>query len=426
MVNKVTLVPVTGANNITNINDNFSKLERVVNDTMLSRKVVVGQPNQVLSPIDMNGQRLINLPDPQTSGEPITFKYVEGVQASVDGLEDLVVQAQGQLTTAQLANQQAQGILVDTRVIQVDVIAKAAQVNTQAGQVAAQAAQVNTQTGQVTASAAAAASSASASAGSAATASTQAGNAASSASAANTSKLAAEAAVTAANASRDAAAVSATNSAGSASAAATSATDAANAAASIDQPFLLNRANHTGTQAISTVVNLQTSLDAKKNKSDNTTIAQGGTGATTAAGARTNLGLGAAAVAAITGAVSQSGGVPTGAIMQRGNNVNGYYHRAADGTQICWQRYNVGSVSITVPALSASLVGSWTYPIAFLNNSDIAVSGSAGFDGGEGFNIRMFAGVNEASVQIQNVTNASKIAAFATTGIYVIAIGRWY
>lgn len=426
MVNKVTLVPVTGANNIANINDNFSKLERVVNDTMLSRKVGAGQPNQVLSHIDMNGQRLTNLPDPQTSGEPITFKYVEGVQASVDGLEDLVVQAQGQLTAAQLANQQAQGILVDTRVIQVDVIAKANQVDAQTGQVAAQTAQVNAQATQVAANASAAAGSASAASGSASSAASHASNAAGSAATANASKEAAEAASATASASKDAAAASAVNSASSASASAQSAIDAATAAGSINTAFLLNRANHTGTQAISTIVNLQTSLNAKKNISDNTTIAQGGTGATTAAGARTNLGLGTAAVAPIIGNVAQSGGVPNGSIMQRGNNANGYWHRAADGTQICWQRYNVGGASITVPALSASLVGFWTFPIAFLNNTDIAVSGNAGFDGGEGFSVRMFAGLNEASVQIQNLTNASYTAAFATTGIYVFAIGRWF
>lgn len=426
MVNKVTMSPVTGANNITNINDNFNKLERIVNDTMLSRKVGAGQPNQVLSPIDMNGQRLFNLPDPQTSGEPVTFRYVESVQASVDGLEELVVEAQGQLTAAQLANQQAQGILVDTRVIQVDVIAKAAQVNTQAGQVAAQAAQVNTQTGQVAASAAAAASSASASAGSAATASTQASNAAGSASAANTSKLAAEAAVTAANASRDAAATSATNSAASASAAATSATNAANAAASINQPFLLNRANHTGTQAISTVVNLQTSLDAKKNISDNTTIAQGGTGATTAAGARTNLGLGSAAVAAIVGTVSQSGGVPTGAILQRGLNASGEFIRFADGTQICWRSTDTATVASPAGSIfvNGSALGPYTWPTAFIA-PPIELLTSRKVD-------EAAAHSWAASVSPPTTTQSGRMQIFRATSdtgnfyVQIFAIGRWF
>ncbi|WP_303698689.1 phage tail protein [Pseudomonas aeruginosa] len=37
----------------------------------------------------------------------------------------------------------------------------------------------------------------------------------------------------------------------------------------------------------------------------------------------------------ILGTVSQSGGVPTGAIIERGSNANGEYVRFADGTQIC-------------------------------------------------------------------------------------------
>lgn len=38
----------------------------------------------------------------------------------------------------------------------------------------------------------------------------------------------------------------------------------------------------------------------------------------------------------ILGNVSQSGGVPTGAVIQRGSNANGEFVRFADGTQICW------------------------------------------------------------------------------------------
>jgi hypothetical protein len=40
----------------------------------------------------------------------------------------------------------------------------------------------------------------------------------------------------------------------------------------------------------------------------------------------------------ILGTVSQSSGVPTGAIIERGANANGEYVRYADGTQLCWTR----------------------------------------------------------------------------------------
>ncbi|NMZ37050.1 phage tail protein [Pseudomonas proteolytica] len=64
-------------------------------------------------------------------------------------------------------------------------------------------------------------------------------------------------------------------------------------------------------------------------------VANGGTGGTTPAAARSGLQLGSAAVAAILGTVSQSGGVPTGAILERVSNANGFVLKLADRTQIC-------------------------------------------------------------------------------------------
>ena len=45
----------------------------------------------------------------------------------------------------------------------------------------------------------------------------------------------------------------------------------------------------------------------------------------------------------LVGTVSQSGGDPTGAVIERGSNSNGEYVRFADGTQICSHTINVGS-----------------------------------------------------------------------------------
>lgn len=49
----------------------------------------------------------------------------------------------------------------------------------------------------------------------------------------------------------------------------------------------------------------------------------------------------------ILGTVSQSGGVPTGAVIERGSNANGEYVRFADGTQICT---NSNAAIVTTPA----------------------------------------------------------------------------
>jgi len=58
----------------------------------------------------------------------------------------------------------------------------------------------------------------------------------------------------------------------------------------------------------------------------------------------------------VLGTVSQSGGVPTGALIERGNNANGSYVRYADGTQECWAR--------TLPqALGEAM--RWDFPVAF-------------------------------------------------------------
>jgi len=73
----------------------------------------------------------------------------------------------------------------------------------------------------------------------------------------------------------------------------------------------------------------------------------------------------------ILGTVSHSGGVPTGAIIERGSNANGEYTRYADGTQICWGARTLNavpaggstSVSITFPAaFSASPAGAGASP----------------------------------------------------------------
>ena len=57
----------------------------------------------------------------------------------------------------------------------------------------------------------------------------------------------------------------------------------------------------------------------------------------------------------ILGGVSQTGGVATGAVIERGSNANGEYVRFADGTQICTQ----------VRTASTGAGTSWSFPAAF-------------------------------------------------------------
>jgi hypothetical protein len=61
----------------------------------------------------------------------------------------------------------------------------------------------------------------------------------------------------------------------------------------------------------------------------------------------------------LLGAVAQSGGTPTGAVLERGSNANGSYLRLADGTQICWAQRTS----------SASAQMLWTFPASFAPGS---------------------------------------------------------
>ena len=63
----------------------------------------------------------------------------------------------------------------------------------------------------------------------------------------------------------------------------------------------------------------------------------------------------------ILGTVSQVGGVPTGAIIERNSNANGAYVRFADGTQICERTiFTIGGWSAGL-----TLERGWTFPAPF-------------------------------------------------------------
>ena len=116
----------------------------------------------------------------------------------------------------------------------------------------------------------------------------------------------------------------------------------------------------------------------------------------------------------ILGTVSQSGGVPTGAIIERGSNVNGEYVKYADGTMIC----------TAFPNYDFSVVGStvYTFPSSFVNE-DICASISF-------LNTALSArhlAYNSTSCMASNgwrIANTSTTA--ETLKIFLTAIGRWY
>lgn len=76
----------------------------------------------------------------------------------------------------------------------------------------------------------------------------------------------------------------------------------------------------------------------------------------------------------IIGTVSQSGGAPTGAVIEQGSNANGEYVRYADGTQIAWKRVNFSGITLN-PANGSSnsaLGANTTMAVSFVGDPNFS------------------------------------------------------
>ncbi|MCT4607914.1 MAG: DUF2793 domain-containing protein [Pelagimonas sp.] len=114
----------------------------------------------------------------------------------------------------------------------------------------------------------------------------------------------------------------------------------------------------------------------------------------------------------LLGVVSQSGGTPTGAVLERGSNANGSYLRLADGTQICWKANFV---------TASGTAATWTYPAGFAS-AEVAVSATSAFSGGVRVITTEVPGTT--SVAIRSWTTAGSQNVYPSA--HLIAIGTWY
>ena len=137
-------------------------------------------------------------------------------------------------------------------------------------------------------------------------------------------------------------------------------------------------------------------------------------------------GAGTAALRDIVGSVGQAGGVPTGAIVERGANANGEYVRFADGTQICTKTLTgLGPVSLAWGNVfwnnTTHVVGAWAAPFAE------APSRAASREGGSGANVIISlsnAGTTTAGGAVLMVSGVSSAATDYV--VRVVATGRWF
>lgn len=154
-------------------------------------------------------------------------------------------------------------------------------------------------------------------------------------------------------------------------------------------------------------------------------VAQGGTGGNTPTLARSGLGLGSAAVAAILGAVSQSGGTPTGALMEYVSNSAGEAWKFANGL--------VMTVTTSVRTITlGTAFGAMFYPGAASTGPTTPVTFV-----GTPFNALVISGGGNLSVSAptgaipagsyQNFYHMAPISSPAASFTYsYLAIGRWY
>ncbi|WP_295808873.1 hypothetical protein [uncultured Nitratireductor sp.] len=123
----------------------------------------------------------------------------------------------------------------------------------------------------------------------------------------------------------------------------------------------------------------------------------------------------------ILGTVSESGGVPTGALIEYGGNANGYFARFADGTQICWH-LTAGSLdtnSSSGSIYNSSSPSTWVYPAAFAV-TPTAAAGQASTSSARWVTIR---NINSTECTL-NAFGTSQSA--VNLNYCAIAIGRWW
>lgn len=129
----------------------------------------------------------------------------------------------------------------------------------------------------------------------------------------------------------------------------------------------------------------------------------------------TGTGPADAVMQAIVGSVSQSGGTPTGALVETGSNANGGFLRLAGGFQLCWGKSDPG-IACDVANGTVFVSGSvpWSFPAGFasppiVQASAVRTSTGTGWPwasvrgaiGTAGATFSAYAGSNNVQAQLQ-------------------------
>lgn len=121
----------------------------------------------------------------------------------------------------------------------------------------------------------------------------------------------------------------------------------------------------------------------------------------------------------VLGPVGQVGGIPTGALVETGNNSNGRYVRYADGTQICTQT-QAPMLALDQPSAALGFRNAapqiWTFPASFAASPVLSIATTTGSSA--------FANRNSTGMDYFIGSFSSQPAALRTATL--MAIGRWF
>lgn len=129
----------------------------------------------------------------------------------------------------------------------------------------------------------------------------------------------------------------------------------------------------------------------------------------------------------ILGTVSQSSGVPTGAIIERGSNANGNYVRYADGTQICTAAWTMDSATSFGTGTATDPYRTSVKTINWAAAFSIAPVASA-IPTRTGTGLARIGYVSGESISTTQLVNFQVIAVTNDVAptVYIQAIGRWF
>lgn len=133
----------------------------------------------------------------------------------------------------------------------------------------------------------------------------------------------------------------------------------------------------------------------------------------------------------ILGTVSQSAGVPTGAIIERGSNANGEYVKFADGTMICTHAITFTNVAEfgdgTRTNPYRSDVENWIFPVIFSSAPNVTCSASVNLvDSPARMVFGLYRSVGASATYNVQVLRVSDSPTVATADVDCFAIGRWF